>query len=77
MISCDEAVSRLWEYLEDELTSKSKARIEEHLAFCRRCCGEVRFAGELHNILSDRTDVTLPEDVAGRLEGFVDGMETR
>lgn len=77
MISCDEAVSRLWEYLEKELTGTSRARIEEHLAVCRRCCGEVRFAGELHNILSDRTDVSLSDDVAERLEGFVDGMERR
>lgn len=75
MISCDQAVSRLWEYLENELNSKSRARIEEHLAFCRRCCGEVRFAGELQNILSQRTDVKLPDDVADRLEGFVEGME--
>ena len=77
MISCDEAVRRLWGYLEDELTTKSRARVEEHLAFCRRCCGEVRFAGELHDILSDRTDVSLPEDVAERLQGFVEGMERR
>lgn len=77
MISCDEAVQRLWEYLENEATPETRAHVEEHLSVCRRCCGEARFAEELQKILAGWTETDLPDDVGGRLQGFLDEMEAR
>ncbi len=75
MISCSQAVEQLWEYLEQELDQVRRERIEEHLAFCRRCCGELEFARELRAFLADAGRPRLPEDVEGRLTSFLDGLE--
>ena len=75
MISCEEAVERLWHYLERELEEDRRAEIEQHLAFCRRCCGELEFAQELRAFLAEAARPRLPEDVEGRLASFIDELE--
>ncbi|MDX1658612.1 MAG: zf-HC2 domain-containing protein [Nitriliruptorales bacterium] len=75
MISCSEAVEQLWEYLEQELDEVRRGQIEEHLAFCRRCCGELEFARELRGFLADAARPRLPSDVEGRLTSFLDEIE--
>jgi len=73
-MGCGEAVSQLWEFLDDGLGATDHRRVEEHLAWCLRCCGEVAFARELRGLLRTRTGITLPDDVRGRLEHLIDGM---
>jgi anti-sigma factor (TIGR02949 family) len=80
MITCSEAVEQLWHYLEHELSDDRRAEIEEHLAFCRRCCGELEFAEELRRFLADAARPKLPPEVEGRLDSFLrdlDGDTTR
>lgn len=36
-ISCDEALARVYEYLDGELEPELQERIHVHLAVCRRC----------------------------------------
>jgi hypothetical protein len=55
----------------------SRAHIEEHLAFCRRCCGEVEFAHELRRFLADHGNHVLPADVQARLEATLDTLESQ
>jgi mycothiol system anti-sigma-R factor len=74
MISCAEAVERLWAYLDGELTSDDKAALEEHLGFCLRCCGEVEFAKELRVFLAQSVAEELPEDVRARLIASLDDL---
>ena len=47
VISCGAAVERLWDFLDHELDDDDHRAIEAHLAFCRRCCGELEFAKHL------------------------------
>lgn len=68
MISCHEAVSRLWEYLDRTVDAVDRARVDEHLARCRRCCAELEFAQELRRVLTDGADVDVPSDVLARLQ---------
>lgn len=75
MISCAEAVEQLWEYLEQEVPADRRADIDEHLAFCRQCCGELEFAEELRRFLADAARPELPPDVEGRLTSFLDGLD--
>lgn len=75
MISCAQAVQQLWEYLEDEVTSQDRDEVEEHLAFCRRCCGEVEFAEELRTVLEEASEVELPTPVERRLVSVLDELE--
>lgn len=75
MISCGQAVQQLWEYLEDEVSEQDRGAVEEHLAFCRRCCGEVEFAEELRTVLEEAGEVELPPAVERRLVGVLDELE--
>lgn len=75
MISCSQAVAQLWEYLAEEVTADDRAAVEEHLAFCRRCCGEAEFAEELHGVLTGAADTQLPPGVEARLLGVLEELE--
>jgi anti-sigma factor (TIGR02949 family) len=70
-IPCSEAVRRLWEYLDSTLSTEHREKVDEHLAFCRRCCGELEFAKELQAFLASQAAEDIPPDVRGRLERFM------
>lgn len=68
MITCAEAVRQLWDYLDGVVDESEREAIEEHLSFCRRCCGEVEFAEELRAFLVGHgEEEELPADVRARL----------
>lgn len=75
MITCAEAVRRLWEYLEDALDEAERAQVEEHLGLCRRCCGEVEFAEELRGFLSAHSLQEMPTEVRSRLTVYLEELE--
>src|SRR5262249_22917675 len=72
MIGCDEAMRRLWEYLDGTVEVSDLAKIEDHLAHCLRCCGERDFAKELRRFLASCSADELPDDVAWRLNQTVE-----
>jgi len=74
LIPCSDAVKRLWDYLDQALEREDVHRVEEHLAFCRKCCGELEFAKEMRAFLASHAAEEVPEDVRRRLEGFVDEL---
>lgn len=67
MVSCSEAVSRMWAYLDETVSATDRALVEAHLDRCRRCCGELEFATELRGLLARSADVAMPDDVLRRL----------
>lgn len=71
---CREAVRRLWDYLDRGLERDHEQHLEQHLAFCRRCCGELEFVRELRTLLRTRTAAPLPLDVRARLDGAIDAL---
>ncbi len=75
MITCAEAVRDLWDYLERGLSPEDREQVEEHLAFCRRCCGEVEFAEELRAFMGSAARPHLPAAVEARLTGFLEALE--
>ena len=74
MISCSEAVRRLWAYLEDQVDIDDRARVEEHLALCRRCCGEAEFTAALRDLLRSSTGPSVPPDIEQHLTSFLDTL---
>lgn len=72
-VGCAQAVRRLWEYLDGGLDAEDHRAVEEHLAFCMRCCGELEFARELRGLLR-ATGEDLPSEVRDRMERFIDGL---
>jgi len=77
MISCSEAVRQLWEYLDGTLEGAHRDAVEEHLAFCRSCCGEVEFAEELRAFLARSATHEVPPDVMERLASTLEDLEQR
>jgi mycothiol system anti-sigma-R factor len=77
MISCSEAVAQLWQYLDGTVEAEQRAAIEEHLSFCRRCCGEVEFAQELRGFLARSAREEVPPDVVARLAATLEALEGR
>lgn len=70
-IPCSEAVRQLWDYLDQAVSPEDQAKVEQHLSFCRRCCGELEFAKELRGFLASQGAEELPPQVKARLERFV------
>jgi anti-sigma factor RsiW len=75
VISCTEAVKQLWEYLDGTVDEAERGLIDEHLARCRRCCGELEFARELRRTRADAAHDALPGDVLQRLSQTLEELE--
>jgi mycothiol system anti-sigma-R factor len=76
MIGCNEAIKRLWEYLDHTVDLDERVLVEEHLARCRTCCGELEFAKELRRMLTQRSPDDLPGDVLQRLNRTIEELGT-
>jgi hypothetical protein len=74
MIPCDVAVRQLWEYVSNAVTPADHARIEQHLAICRRCCGEVEFLSHLCALLAEHGTDDVPPEVMRQLDQFVEEL---
>jgi anti-sigma factor (TIGR02949 family) len=73
-IKCSEAVKQLWDYLDRVISAEDQERVEQHLSFCRTCCGELEFAKELRAFLASSQVQEIPSDVKARLERFVQDL---
>jgi anti-sigma factor (TIGR02949 family) len=74
LIPCSDAVRQLWEYLDHAVSPEDQQKIDQHLSFCRRCCGELEFATELRRFLAAQAADELPLPVKARLERFMTGL---
>ncbi len=72
MISCKEAVSRLYAYLDRNLGRVPETEVEEHLKLCRHCCGELEFAKQVRGALRRSSPVhALTHEMRIRLDTFL------
>ncbi|HEU5299545.1 MAG TPA: zf-HC2 domain-containing protein [bacterium] len=72
MISCKEAVARLWTYLDRALGASQERELEEHLGLCRHCCGELEFARQVRERLrASGAAAALTPEAQERLDGFL------
>ncbi len=74
LIPCSEAVRQLWDYLDHAVSPEDQEKVDTHLSFCRKCCGELEFATELREFLASQAVEELPPHVKARLERFVAGL---
>ena len=70
-IPCSEAVRQLWDYLDQAVSAEDQEKVEQHLSFCRACCGELEFAKQLRGFLASQGADELPPHVKARLERFL------
>ena len=74
MITCSDAVRQLWGFLDGTVEGPERVTLEEHLSVCRRCCGELEFAGELREFLRAHASEELPVEIHTRLTSYLDGL---
>jgi mycothiol system anti-sigma-R factor len=77
MITCSEAMRQLWEYLDGIVDEVDRRAIDEHLARCRRCCGELEFAQELRGFLASSARDEVPAHVMERLNATLEELDSR
>ena len=70
VIPCSEAVRQLWDYLDHAVSPEDHERVEQHLSFCRQCCGELEFAEQLRGFLASSQADEIPLEVKARLQRF-------
>ncbi len=73
---CSEVLALLYDYLDDELHSAERSRVEAHLSGCSVCAG---FGGEAGAVAQAvRTQLAHPDPVSGEVEakllGLMDGV---
>jgi len=78
VISCKEAVARLWTYLDRNLGGPQEQELEEHLGLCRHCCGELEFAKQVRERLrAPAAGVEVSPETRERVESFLKGLSER
>jgi anti-sigma factor (TIGR02949 family) len=78
VITCKEAVDRLWEYLDRNLRGLEQDEFDEHLGVCRHCCGELEFAEKIREMLRRPVRAEkLPSEVRIRLETLLRSLAER
>ena len=76
VIDCEEALHRLFEYLDAELDRQSQREMEHHLERCRSCFSRVEFEKRLKaHTMELRTEPVSPE-LEVRIRRVLDSFKT-
>ena len=68
MIDCNEAVRRMWAYIDHELGAQPVSEFEAHLETCQRCCGELEFSRHLRQIVAEKDGApAVPPELRSRI----------
>jgi anti-sigma factor (TIGR02949 family) len=74
MIRCEEAMARLWEFLDGELQDTEETAVQKHLEVCNRCYPRYDFQKAYFEYMQrtssrERGDVNLRRELFRRLLG--------
>lgn len=79
-IGCQEALQRLYEYLDGELTPETDAEVRRHIDICAACYPEVKSATEFRDALqrAARGQPLCPEPLRRRIAEMLEaeGLST-
>ena len=67
-ISCEEAISKLLEYLDRECDGHSHAEIDKHLSVCQACYSRMEFEMRLRSQLKQAGTQQVPDSLKGRID---------
>lgn len=69
--TCDDAVERLYPYLDNEISTIQRMKVRWHLRRCPPCEGAYHFEEKLKLVIHDRLHEDCPEEVLDRLRRMV------
>ena len=70
-ISCEDVMSKLYAYLDNEIDAPTDAYIEEHIHHCRECFSRAEFEKTLRKRVASTVEVETPTDTRSRLESLI------
>lgn len=72
IISCSQAVTRIFEYLDSALTDSRKKQLDEHLQVCRHCCDRFEFEKLLQEKVREiAQNEQAPKHLVAKIENIV------
>lgn len=71
-ITCEEAISKLLEYLDHELDESSQQQMERHLETCRACFSRAEFERRLRQRVAEAGRTESPESLRVRVRALMD-----
>lgn len=78
MIRCEEALGRLWDFLDGELEGVDEARVREHLEVCARCYPQYDFRRAYFELMRRvRSRTSVPPGLRKRLFRRILAEESR
>lgn len=72
VVDCREALHRIYHFLDGELTSERRVRIEAHLDGCSPCLNVFGFEAELRRLVADKCRDAVPEGLRARIADAID-----
>lgn len=69
--NCDEALARLYEYLDSELDDVTAEGIRSHLDKCGECTGGFDFERRLKAVVRERLSEDVPQQFINRLRSAI------
>ena len=70
-ISCEEVISKLYDYLDQELGGSTQLDIDEHIKDCRECFSRAEFERALRKKVAGSIEADTPADTRNRLEALI------
>ena len=70
-MTCKEAIAKLGEYLDRELTPEALKRLEAHLKTCAPCRAYLATYRKTKDLAAKVSRVEMPEELKRRLRGFL------
>jgi anti-sigma factor (TIGR02949 family) len=71
-INCEQALKRILEFIDRELSEDERERLERHLQSCRTCFSRVEFERQLKAKLSSLSDNQAPERTRERIKSLLE-----
>lgn len=70
-MSCEDVLSKLYAYLDNEIDAPTEADIDAHLHECRECFSRSEFEKRLKEKVASTVEVATPGDTRSRLESLI------
>jgi anti-sigma factor (TIGR02949 family) len=70
-LSCEEVLSKLYAYLDQEVDALTEADVDAHLHSCRECFSRAEFEKMLRKKVAATAELETPGDVRERLESLI------
>ena len=70
-ISCEEVMTKLYAYLDDEVDALTEAEIDAHVHKCRECYSRADFEKSLRKKVAASAEMKTPIETRGRLEALI------